>query len=125
MAKIPERAPPQTRWAQWIETVSLALTGNLSVKDNLAQCWVKVPVEAIDSRTIKTLTPIPLPLLRGRIPYGVSVERVEVSSGSLDWFPSVDWEPSSRDGTPALKIRTAYGFNPGTKATLTLLVKAE
>jgi hypothetical protein len=125
MAKAPDKHPPQSVWPLWIEAVATALASGLTVRENLAQCWLKVEVEAITSRTSKALKPIALPLMRGRMPYGVSVERVELISGTMDWFPSVDWEPALKDGQPALKIINAYGLNAGARATLTLLIKAE
>lgn len=120
MAKPPDQAPEQARWGLWIEEVARALTSNLTVKENLAQCWL--PLTVVEG----TLPPIqPLTALRGRAAYGLSVERVQVVSGSLTGPVWVHWEPAFLNGKPALKTLAVYGLASGTKATLTLLVKAE
>lgn len=120
MAKPPETSPAQERWGLWIEEVAKALASGLTVKENLAQCWLTLAVVQGAIPAIQPLT-----ALRGRVAYGLSVERVEVVSGSLTGPVWVHWEPSFLNGKPALKTLAVYGLAAGTKANLTLLVKAE
>lgn len=123
MARPPDQAPEQARWGLWIEEVARALTSNLTVKENLAQCWftLQVPVSPGTGPGIK-----PVPCLRGRVPYGLSVERVQVlSGGGVNGPVWVHWEPMRLDGVPAIKVLAVYGLIPGTRANLTLLMKAE
>lgn len=120
MAKAPDPSPPQDRWGLWIEEVARALASSLTVKENLAQCWLVLTVVEGQPYPIQ-----PLPLLRGRLAYGLSVERVQVISGSLVEPVWVNWEPAFLDGKPALKILSVFGLAPGSKVKLTLLVKAE
>lgn len=110
---------------QFLQQTGDALSNNLTPSQNLAQCWLALTVTAVDTRTIQEVPLQALPRLKGRTAYGVSVERVSVASGTLDWFPSVDWSPASVEGKPAIQIHTVYGLNAGAVATLTLLVKAE
>ena len=120
MARPPDSAPPQDRWGLWIEEVARALASNLTVTENLAQCWF--PLTVVEG----TLPPVlPIPRLRGRHAYGLSVERVQVVSGSLTGPVWVHWEPAVLNTKPALKVLAVYGLAAGTRAILTLLVKAE
>jgi len=120
MAKPPERSPTQERWGLWIEEVAKALASGLTVRENLAQCWLPVTVIVGQEYALQ-----PLPNLKGRPAYGVSVERVQVVSGSVTGPVWVHWEPTTLKGQHALKLLTVYGLAASTKATLTLLVKAE
>lgn len=121
MAKPPDPSPPQEHWGLWIEETARALASNLTVKENLLQCWL--PLTVVEGTTPGIQ---PLPLLRGRPAYGLSVERVEVISGGGVTGPVyVDWAPTFLNGKPALKVLSVYGLAAGTKATLTLLMKAE
>lgn len=121
MAKPPDQAPPQDRWGLWIEEVAGMLNASLTVKENLAQCWLNLTVTAGTAPGIQ-----PLPGLRGRAAYGVSVERVQVLSGDgVTGTVWVHWEPVLLNGRQCLKVLNVYGLASGTRATLTLLVKAE
>jgi len=120
VAKPPDPSPPPDRWGLWIEEVARALASNLTVKENLAQCWMALTVVQGTTPGIQ-----PLPLLRGRTAYGLSVERVELVSGSLTGPVWLHWEPTYLNGKPALKTLAVYGLATGAKANLTLLVKAE
>lgn len=121
MAKPPERSPDQSRWGQWIDYVSGLFVSNLTVSENLAQCWLPVTVVVGQEYPLQAL-----PKLNGRVPYGVSVERVQVISGTgVTGATWVHWEPTSLNSKPALRLLGVYGLAAGTKATLTLLVKAE
>jgi hypothetical protein len=120
MARPPEKNPPQERVGLWIEEVSVALGSGLTVLENLAQCWFVLTVT--EGQSVGTQ---PIPGLRGRKPYGLSVERVQLVSGSLTGPVWVHWEPAMLRNAPALKVVSVYGLASGTRATLTLLVKAE
>jgi hypothetical protein len=120
MAKAPDLSPPSERWGLWIEEVARALASNLTVKENLAQCWLSLTVVQGTTPGIQ-----PLPLLRGRPAYGLSVERVELVLGTLTGPVWLHWEPTFLNGKPALKVLNVYGLATGAKASLTLLVKAE
>lgn len=120
MAKPLERSPSQERWGLWIEEASRALNANLTVSENLAQCWLVLTVVEGQPFAIQPLT-----ALRGRAAFGLSVERVQVISGGLVEPVWVNWEPALLDGKPALKILSVFGLQPGSKVKLTLLVKAE
>lgn len=120
MARPLDRSPPQDRWGLWIDEASQALSSNLTVSENLAQCWVEVEV-----RHGADIRDIPLPRLLGRTPYGVSVERAEVTVGSLSGAPGVEWENVLVKGAPGLRIKRAHGLTAGTTVRLRLLVKAE
>lgn len=100
--------------------VQEALASQLTVKENLAQCWVSF------SFTVgQEAPPQALPGLNGRVPYGVSVERVVISSGSASCAVGVVWEPTTVGGKPGIKVSSVQGLAAATKATITLLVKAE
>jgi hypothetical protein len=120
MARPPEKSPPPERMPRWVEDVSQALSSGLTVAENLSQCWVSLAVVEGQAVGIQ-----PLPLLRGRVPFGLSVERVQLSTGSLTGPVWVHWEPATVRNAPALKVLTVYGLATGARATLTLLVKAE
>lgn len=120
MAKPLDRNPTQERWPLWIEEAARALQSNLTVSENLAQCWVEV--EVTEGAAIRD---IPLPLLRGRPAHGVTVEKATVATGSLSGAPGVEWEQVLVKGAHGLRITQAHGLAPGTTATLRLLVKAE
>ena len=117
----------------FMEQVADAMASNLSVSENLAQCWVDVDATGINSRSAEPIPVVALPALRGRVPYGVSVERMQLREAAadpaFDWYASVHWEPATvtdrnGEGLPGLRILAVYGLNAGTRATLTLLVKA-
>lgn len=120
MAKPLERSPSPDRWGLWIEEASRALNSNLTPSENLAQCWIEVEV-----KYGVAIRDIPLPKLNGRTPYGVSVEKAEVTAGSLFGAPGLEWENVLVKGAPGLRITQAHGLNPGTTVRLRLLVKAE
>jgi hypothetical protein len=102
-----------------------ALSGNITV-ENLAAARVDVTVS-------EGTTPpaIPLPKLRGRAPWGVTVERVQVLGGGAAPTSAVGvlWAPTSiqqgQVAQPGLQITAVYGLAAGARATLTLLVKGE
>jgi len=100
--------------------VQEALSGQLTVKENLAQCWVTFTANSGD-----TIPPLALPTLKGRAPFGVTVERVRVLEGSLVAMPGVEWEPTTLNGKPAVRLLVIHSFPANTRATFTLLVKAE
>lgn len=110
---------------QFLQQSGDALEGNLTPGRNLAQQWLQVTAVGINSTSAEPIQPQALPRLKGKAPFGVSVERVQVVEGAINWFPSVDWEPATVEGKPGLKIKTVYGLDPGAVATLTILVKAE
>lgn len=120
MAKPPDPSPPQERWGLWIEETSRALASSLTVKENLAQCWLSLTVV---HGTLPAIQPIPG--LHARPAYGLSVERVVLVSGSLTGPVWLHWEPTFLNGKPAMKTLAVYGLATGAKANLTLLVKAE
>lgn len=99
-----------------------ALTNQLTVKENLAQCWVVFTANSGD-----TVQPFALPNLKGRAPFGVSVEGFVplVGGDSVTSVPSVVWDTIPVNGRPGLRIRTIHNFPSGVRATFTLLVKAE
>lgn len=102
-----------------------ALSGNITV-ENLAAARVDVTVSEGS-----TPPAILLPKLRGRAPWGVTVERVQVLSGGAAPTAAVGvlWAPTSiqqgQVAQPGLQITAVYGLATGTRATLTLLVKGE
>jgi len=106
--------------SQFVRDVNNALAGNLTPSENLAQCWVEV-----DITYGQPIPVIALPALKGRTPYGVSVENATVLEGSLGGAPGIQWEATTKNGAPALKVLSANGLNAGAKVTLRLLVKAE
>lgn len=120
MARPPERSPAPERVGLWIEDVSRSLNANLTVSENLAQCWVVLTVVEGQGYPIQ-----PLPALKGKAAYGLSVERVQIISGGIVEPVWAHWEPTLLNGKPALKLLSVFGLAPGSKVTLTLLVKAE
>jgi hypothetical protein len=110
----------------FIQRVTDALSGNLTPSENLAMCWLDLTVEGgASSQESVPIGVQALPLLSGKTPYGITVERCVVQSGTLDWFPSLHWETVRLNGTPALKVLNVYGLNTGAKVVLTLLIKAK
>lgn len=101
----------------FIRDTVTALDSNLTVAENLAQCWLEVRITEG-----QLPNPITLPLLKGRAPFGLTVEAVSVLSGSISGPVWVDWEPR---GTNAIKLRAVYGLSTGAVVNLRLLVKAE
>lgn len=100
-------------------------SNNLTVSENLAMRWVEVQV-------VEGSTPAPTAVeLAGRVPKGVSVERVAVQPSGVTpgTAPSgavtVEWSPVTVAGKPAVQLTRVWGLAAGSKATLTLLVKAE
>jgi hypothetical protein len=105
---------------QFLQQVGDGLTGGLTPEKNFAQQWL--PLTVTEGVAIQ---PQALPRLKGRPPFGVSVERVQVVSGSLTGPVFVEWSPASVEGKPGLAISTVHGLDTGAVVTLTLLVKAE
>src|SRR5690349_5112640 len=105
---------------QFLQQAVDALAGNLTVGQNLAQQWLTLTVtEGV------AIQPQALPRLKGRPPFGVSVERTQVLSGSLSCAVGVAWSPATVEGKPGLSISSVSGLNSGAVVTITLLVKAE
>lgn len=100
-------------------------SNNLTVSENLAMRWVEVQV-------VEGSTPAPTAVeLAGRVPKGVSVERVAVqATGSTAGTPptgpvTVEWLPVTVAGKPGIQLTRVWGLATGSKATLALLVKAD
>lgn len=105
---------------QFLQQVGDGLAGGLTPGQNLSQQWLAITVtEGV------AIQPQALPRLKGRPPFGVSVERAQVVSGSLTGPVFVEWSPATVEGKPGLSISNVYGLNMGAVVTLTLLVKAE
>lgn len=110
----------------FLSQVQDGLSANLTVKENLAQEWLLVTVtegEAPSPQAVKKLGT--------RQAYGLSVERVQVLDGGTapTGAVGVEWTPATvlveGVGVPGVKITAVRGLASGTRATLTLLVKAE
>jgi hypothetical protein len=101
------------------------LSGNLTVSENLAQAWLEVTVSD------GVATPPVIPALKGRVPKGVTVEKVATlgTGGTPGVAPSgpvtVLWEPTTLNGRPAIRITNVTGMATGGRYNITLLVKAE
>lgn len=123
-ATLGELASPLERFLreinQFVGDVVEALSSNLTVTENLAQCWVDLTI--VYGRPIPVLA---LPALKGRLPYGVSVEGAVVTEGSLFGAPGLEWEAATLNGAPALRVVQAHGLNVGTTVRFRLLVKAQ
>jgi hypothetical protein len=120
MARPPEKSPPPERVGLWIEEVAVALGSGLTPSENFAQCWVEVEVKYGQGSVN-----IPLPALRGRKPYGVTVEKATVATGSLSGAPGIEWEPMLVKGAQGMRLVRAHGLSTGTRVKFRLLVKAE
>lgn len=100
-------------------------TNNLTVKDNLAAAWVDVQVTGGQE-----VPPFAF-VLRGRVPKGVTVQRVSaLGTGSTPGTPptssvGIVWAPTTVDGKPGVAISQVNGLFAGARYTLTLLVQAE
>lgn len=110
----------------FMSQVTDGLSANLTVNENLAQAWLLVTVtegEVPNPQAVAKLGP--------RQAYGLTVERVEVLDGGAAPVAAVgvDWTPTTVQvnnvGRPGVKITKVHGLATGTRATLTLLVKAE
>jgi hypothetical protein len=103
-----------------------ALSRNLTVTENLAMAWLDVTVTegvAPNSQAVSGLGT--------RTVKGISVERVQVLDGgaaptaavAVLWAPTTVLKGSA--GVPGVQITEVVGLASGTRATLTLLLKAE
>jgi hypothetical protein len=108
---------------QFLQQVGDAVAGGLTVGQNLCQQWLTLTItEGVE------IQPQALPKLRGRAPFGVTVERVQVVSGSVGGeggAVGILWTAATVDGKPGLSITSVSGLGMGAVITLTLLVKAE
>lgn len=105
---------------QHMQQVADALTGNLTPGQNFAMQWLEVRVVGGQSSA-----PLALPKLKGKAPYGVSVEGVTADPGVVEGPVTVTWEAVTLEGKPAINLTGVYGVSSGMAATLTLLVKAQ
>ena len=96
-----------------------ALAGELTPKENFAQEWKTLRVRAGTSPG-SFVTQLRRPV------YGVSVERCTVKTGDRPtgavW---ADWEATTLDGKPGVKVHAVLGLAAGSVCDVVLLLKAE
>jgi len=100
-------------------------SGNITEGENCASQWLTLPVAEGTAPGVVAID------LRGRIAKGVFPARVEVlgtgsTPGSSPTGPvAVEWTPTTKEGKPAINVTRVWGLASGSRAALTLLVKAE
>ena len=110
---------------RYLQQVREALSGNLTVSENLAARWVTLEV-------VGGATPAPFPVGLGqRKAKGVVVAGTGAPSGSVGFeaLPGIRWESTTvqqgNRSVPAVQVLAVAGLSSGVAGTLTLLVVAE